>query len=247
MYLQKFISRYITTITILIILITILNSGCARENDSWLKAKEENTILGYEKYLERFQNGSHADSARNKIEKLKSERHPAFRNVMTIRLLEDFNLRYYYYNTTSTQSITFPLYDETIEFLTYAGFNVVKANAKKYDATVEIESNGHTSPSHRVIRSGQLMWSLAQISGTISIKLADSVYWAKDFEGEYARTYKVGNEIYTANPSPPLDLMFFTRMLESVETIFGPSTGAAAQRSLRKIWLHYLESDKEKD
>lgn len=44
-----------------------------REDSDWSKAKSENTIEGYTRYLECYQVGSHRDEARGLIDKIKSE------------------------------------------------------------------------------------------------------------------------------------------------------------------------------
>lgn len=189
-------------LTIFAIFIFLILNGCSKEEIIWKKANSKNTIVAYREYLSKYPAGKYAEEAKNRILQMKLEEG----NVVRVIVKQS-------YEKAHPSEVNLPFYEYTKKiFGDYYDFWVVEEDAKKYNATLTIESRGIPDKATYLWTSGsgaglKGLWTIARIEGTISFeKDGETREWSFDYkEGPREETF--GSE-KTPDKAPFLDAFY---------------------------------------
>ncbi len=155
--------------------------GCGLVEDmEWEDIKDDGTISDYQDFLRKYPVGIHAEEARAILKKYQDEIRLEFRNVKRVKILVEDSCE-------GKEVVNLPLAADIKKFLEkYIGLNVVKADAKEYDAILRIQAEGHLEGA----KQGQSIsiyntsdYSGALLKGIISLKIPEGTTLKKTFQG----------------------------------------------------------------
>lgn len=144
----------------------------------WDQAQYKNTIPAYEKFLENYPKSRFYEKAHAAIENLCSQRHKAFRNVRTVKVIIQDSYK-------SSQRYPFrPLVFAL--FQNFAGLQIVGTEAKAYDAIFRLESKYlPLSALYRYDRySSKTLWTGASLKGKISLQIPGVIIFDQSFQAK---------------------------------------------------------------
>lgn len=228
------------------LLLAIMCGGCGiEERDHWEKAQSEYTISAFENYLSHHPYGKFAAGARSRIESLYNERHPAFRDVKTVKIL--IRQSYRVHRSENLKKIDFDFEDMFRDIFHLADVAVLKPDANKYDAILKIRVKGRASGSYyqwRIVETPAwrihpgmgknvfFLYTGAELTGTIALEVPGTFASKKTFEANLAPQTEIFRRGVGAIPyTDPSDILetaiwtgsFVTKMWELLAEVYGPN------------------------
>ena len=184
------------------------------------KAQTINTIPAYEDFLKRYPQGPVAAKARLGMEKLYNERNPAFRHTKTVKIMVEQSYG-------EAKGVSLPFEDIARRLCQYAGLQIVETDAKNYDVTLKIKTNGRALGA--LYKPGTFQYSGASLSGTISLEIPRIPAYEKSFKG-YIKPPDWITYRYTNPSSAPFKTAlwesgsFVTKIVEMMGEVYGINT-----------------------
>jgi len=158
------------------------------------EAVKENTIDAYQRFLEVYPEGRLSKDVLSRLKKLThTELLQALRSVKTVKIV--VNQSY-----DKAEDVSLPFEDWTGKLFQYAGIKVVGAEAKRYDASIEIKANG--KPLGAVYSLERYEYSGASLSGMISIEIPNVQPYKKSFKAKINPPDKIGPVHLSASDAP---------------------------------------------
>lgn len=136
------------------------------------QAQLENTIPEYEKFIQKYPQSRFKEKAYSAIENLYDQRHKAFRNVRTVKVIIK--------DSYGERNIRYPFRSMArVLFQDFAGLMIVRENAKSYDAIFRVESKYRPlSGSYK----GKELYTGASLKGKISLEIPDVIVFKESFQ-----------------------------------------------------------------
>jgi HEAT repeat protein len=136
------------------------------ERSVYDKAQKENTVNAYEEFLERFPQSKFAVEARARIEALKKERHPAFRDAKRARIIISES-----YEEANKVTLASRIIEITSKILKYAGVEVT-TKPKETDFTIKVDIKGKALTA-RYLYAPYPSYTGAEIKSTVVFESKD--------------------------------------------------------------------------
>ncbi|HUO84083.1 MAG TPA: HEAT repeat domain-containing protein [Thermoanaerobaculia bacterium] len=212
------------------------------------RVEEAGSLAGWSAFVARFPAGPPAEKARQRIEAILDERHPAFREVRSIRIAVTENYG-------SATSVKLPFTEEMKALLAHAS---VEMTEESPDAVLSVRASGEPWAerySQFGFGSGQLLYTGAMLTGTLTLE-AGETRLTERFHHEIPTPYSTTVSGFGGGPSSPSSAPFQMAFQQSVPfairqlvvRAFGPSpllselaapegpkNGAASARALGRM------------
>jgi hypothetical protein len=169
-----------------------------KEKIAWDKAQKKNTISAYEEFLEKYPKSKFAHESRSRIESLKKERHPWFRDVKKAKII--IEEEFYVNGKFKHVSIDTPI---TLWLEEFVGINVIKNKDEDSDMIVRVKVSGQIKGAwygssfykhfgFPGVPKEQFAYTGGAINGTISFevgsnKIEESFRGEKELESEITK------------------------------------------------------------
>jgi hypothetical protein len=173
-----------------------------------------NTIQSYNDFIRRHPQSSRSDSAKHQIEKMLNERHPAFRDIRSIKII---------YNEPDQSSTG--IQRAARQILREAGVDANPFEEAETDALLKI--NIEWTPLSGMYTDGSIRSSGASVKGTFSFEIPGTFSLEKSFRGkreplEFVQG-KHRNYTYTALGIALRKSKYYPLFLEVTRDLFGPA------------------------
>jgi len=152
-----------------------------KEKIAWDKAQKKNTISAYEEFLEKYPKSKFAHESRSRIESLKKERHPWFRDVKKAKII--IEKKFHVNGKFKHVSInTLPIIWWLEEFV---GINVINNKDENSDMIVRVKVSGQIRGAWygSFGNKEQFAYTGGAINGTISFEVGSNKI-EEGFRGE---------------------------------------------------------------
>lgn len=179
-------------------------------------------------------------------EKLTEEDRETVKNVKIIRIVVEQSY-------SKAKTVKLPFYGESQILLTGAGFRIVGSNAKTFDATLKINAiGGALGTKYRDFEGRtELLWTGAEIKGSLSLNVSDREIYTKAFEGEQGISIRASSWYKTPDNAPYFDAYFsiliWMRLSEMVKEVWGKSKTVGLVNTLipllrNRTYVHFAYS-----
>jgi len=158
------------------------------------EAVNENKISAYQKFLESYPEGRFTEDVLSRLNKLtRQEQIKVLRSAKSVRIV--VNQSY-----DKAKDVSLPFEDWTGKLLKNAGLKVAGTDAKRYDATIKIQTRG--KPLGAVYSLERYEYSGASLSGTISFEIPNIPSYKESFQATVKPPDKIGSVRMSVSDAP---------------------------------------------